>query len=278
MKHRAGPSGSDHRGSQSVTVKDETEHAPATRTIARAIQILHAFDETRPELGVTELSQLTRLDKSTVYRLLSALQQGGLIEQDAATAKYRPGFGLVRLAGLVMQHQDLPQVAHPQLQELAHRFQETVHLSTMTEDCKLVYIDSVTSTHRVRTTSRIGQEAALHAVSGGKVLMAYMPAEELDDLLHRPLERFTDKTTVEADRLRKELDEIGRQGYAIASDELEDGLSDVASPIHNQQGQVIAALSISGPTFRLTPARLVELGSATLEAANSISRKLGYRW
>jgi IclR family KDG regulon transcriptional repressor len=135
-----------------------SEHAPATRTIARGIAILYAFDETTPELGVTELSQLTELDKSTVYRLLSALQQGGLVEQNPATAKYHLGFGLVRLARLAMQHLDLPQIARPQLENLALRSQETVHLATMTEDWKLVYVDSVTSTRRVHTTSWIGQE------------------------------------------------------------------------------------------------------------------------
>jgi DNA-binding IclR family transcriptional regulator len=254
-----------------------SQHAPATRTISRAIAILHAFDEGRAELGVTELSQLTALDKSTVYRLLSALQQGGLIEQNPATAKYRLGFGLVRLAGLAMQHLDLPEISHAQLEELAYRFQETAQLSTMTEDRKLVYVDSVAGVHRVHTTSWIGQEAPLHAVSGGKVMLAYLPLAELEEILAQPLARFTDKTIVEASKLRAAIDEVRRRVYGIARDELEDGLSDVASPIRDHRGRVIAAISISGPSFRIPPARLAELGDATVAAANAISMKLGSR-
>jgi DNA-binding IclR family transcriptional regulator len=272
-----GRAGTGHRRSQTEPMTGNTEHAPATRTIARAMAILHAFDETRSELGVTELSQLTNLDKSTVYRLLSALQQGGLIEQNPATTKYHLGFGLVRLAKLAMQHLDLPRISHPYLEELARLSRETVHLSTMTEGHKLVYVDSVTSSRRVHTTSWIGQEVPLHAVSGGKAMLAYLPAAELDALLASPLERFTTETIVEADRLRAALDEIRQRGYAIASDELEEGLSEVASPIRDQYGKVIAALSISGPSFHLPPARLTELGLETIEAANTISRKLGSR-
>jgi IclR family KDG regulon transcriptional repressor len=174
-------------------VTDQQEQGPVIRTIARGLAILNAFDETKPELGVTELSQLTDLDKATVYRLLSALQQGGLIEQDRATSKYRLGFGLVQLAGLVLRRLDLPQIVRPHLQELAQHSQETVNLSVMTDDDKLINIDRVASPRRIRNVGWIGRQMPLHAVSGGKVVMAYLSQDRLDRILSSGLESFTER-------------------------------------------------------------------------------------
>jgi IclR family acetate operon transcriptional repressor len=252
------------------------EQGPATRTISRAIAILHAFDETKPELGVTELSRMTNLDKATVYRLLSALQQGGLIEQNPDTAKYHLGFGLVRLAGLALQHLDLPRIARPHLQDLADLTQETVNLSVMTDDNKIINIDGVTSPLRVRNVGWIGREMPAHAVSGGKVLMAYLPGQRIDQILAPGLESFTDKTITDPVRLEQELAQIRQMGYGIAEEELEKGLCAVAAPIWNHEGQVGAVISVSGPSFRLPRERLLKLGIATKETAQRISRQIGY--
>jgi len=172
----------------------QKEQGPVTRSVSRALAILEAFDETRPELGVTELSQLTGIDKSTVYRLLNDLQQGGLIEQNPETTKYHLGFGLVRLAGLVLRHLDLPRIARPHLRELARLSQETVNLSVMTEGDKIINIDGITSPRMVRNVGWIGREMPLHAVSGGKVMMAYLPDERVDQILSLGLQRFTEQT------------------------------------------------------------------------------------
>lgn len=255
---------------------EQQEHGPPTRTISRAIAILEAFDETKLELGVTDLSRLTELDKATVYRLLSALQQGNLIEQDPDTAKYRLGFGLVRLAGLALQNLDLPRIARPHLQELADLSQETVNLSVMVEDSTVVNIDRVASPRRVRNMGWIGREMPIHAVSGGKVLMAYLPEERLNEILDQPLPRFTPSTITDPARLREHLHEVRRVGYGIAEQELETGLSAAAAPIWNSEQKVVASISVSGPSFRLPTERLIELGKATKQTADRISKQMGY--
>jgi DNA-binding IclR family transcriptional regulator len=255
---------------------EQREHGPVTRTIARAMEILQAFDETRLELGVTELGQLTNLDKSTVYRLLNALQQGGLIEQDPDTAKYHLGFGLVRLSGLALLHLDLPRIARPHLRQLAHLSQETVNLSVMTDDGKIVNIDGVTSPRRVRNVGWIGREMPIHAVSGGKVMMAYMPDQTVERIIAQGLERFTEQTITNPAQLRRELQAIVQTGYGIAQEELEVGLCAVAAPIRDHEGDVVAIISVSGPSFRLPEERLLELGTATKETANTISWKMGH--
>jgi DNA-binding IclR family transcriptional regulator len=255
---------------------DQKEQRPITRSVARALSILQAFNENRLELGVTELSQLTGIDKSTVYRLLNGLQQGGLIEKDPDTTKYYLGFGLVRLAGLALQRLDLTRIARPHLRELARMSQETVNLSVLTDDDKIVNIDGVTSPRRVRNVGWIGREMPIHAISGGKVMMAYLPDERLEQILARPLERFTEQTITDPSRLRDELEQVRRMGYGIAEEELETGLSAVAAPLWNHESQVVAIISVSGPSFRLPRERLVELGLTTKKTADTISKKSGF--
>ena len=238
--------------------------------------ILYAFDETRPELGVTDLSQLTGLDKSTVYRLLSALQQGGLVDQDPETSKYRLGGGLVRLGGLALRDTDLTRIARTHLQYLADRTQETVNLSVLTENYSLVNIDVITSPRRVRNVGWIGREMPLHAVSGGKVFMAHLPPERLEQILAEGLPACTEHTVTDRAKLGKELEEIRRNGYGIAEEELEEGLSAVAAPVLNHEERIVAVVSVSGPSSRLPRNRLVKLGDMTKEITAKISQQIGY--
>jgi IclR family acetate operon transcriptional repressor len=255
---------------------DPHEQGPVTRTIARAVAILHTFDKSRSELGVTEIGQATGLDKSTVYRLLSALEQGGLIDQDPETTKYRLGLGLVRLAGLALQNLDLPRIARPYLEELAHVTSETVNLSLMTDEDKLIHVDSIVSPLMVRYVGWIGREMPLHAVAGGKVMMAHLPQEQLDRILGRGLARLTERTVIDPLQLLQELANIRLVGHGTDVGELEIGLSSVSAPIWNYEGRVVAVVSVSGPSSRLPEERLIHLGDTTEKTAGMVSRQLGY--
>lgn len=257
-------------------MENREDHAPVTRTIARAVAILKAFDATRPELGVTEIGHRTGLDKSTVYRLLSALQQGGLIAQDAGTARYRLGPGLLRLAGLAAQQLDVAQAARVHLVALAARTGETAKLSVLTDEDHLVRLDAVESRHQVRDVALIGHEVPLHAVSDGKVLLAGMSPERLERVLDQGLTAFTAQTITDPARLRAAIEEARRAGLALAEEELEPGLSGVAAPIRNHEGMTVAALSVSGPSSRLPRARLAEIGWLVKDTAGLISARLGY--
>lgn len=255
---------------------DKKEHIPVTRTIARAVAILEVFDDTRPTLGVTEIGQLTGIDKSTVYRLLNALLQGGLIAQDAETSRYHLGMGLLRLAGRAAQHLNLPRLARPHLRDLASRTRETVNLSVLNDEDCLVRVDAVESSHQVRNVAPLGFEMPLHAVSDGKVLLAHLPDAQVERILDRGLQPFTEQTIVCPDKLRQVLDEIRQAGFGLAEEELEQGLSGVASPILNYEGRAVAAVGVSGPAFRLTRSRLEELGPVVKETAACISKEIGY--
>jgi DNA-binding IclR family transcriptional regulator len=246
------------------------------RSIDRAIAVLKAFGEEEPELGVTELSQRLDLPKSTVYRLLTSLQQEGIVDQDSETEKYRLGIELVRLAGLVLKQIDVRQVAWPYLRSLAETSEETVNLSVLTDGGKVINTDGISSPRIVRNVGWIGREMLPHCVSSGKALLAYLPQQRLERILAKGLPRFTEETITDPILLQEELKKVRQQGYAVAQEELEIGLSAVAAPVWNHEEEVVAAVSVSGPSFRLSSEKIPELAELTKRTANEISHQLGY--
>ena len=246
------------------------------RSVERAIAVLKAFSEEEPELGVTELSRRLKLPKSTVYRLLASLQQEGVVDQDPETDKYRLGIELVRLAGLVLTQVDVRQVARPHLRSLAEVSEETVNLSVLTGGGKVINIDGISSPRMVRNVGWIGREMLPHCISSGKALLAYLSPQRLERILAKGLPRFTENTITDPILLQEELKRVRQQGYAVAQEELEIGLSAVAAPIWNHEGVVVAAVSVSGPSFRLSSEKIPKLAELTKRAANEISHQLGY--
>lgn len=246
------------------------------RAVERAISILKALSEREPELGVTTLSQRLGLGKSTVHRLLRALLHGGLVEQNTETEKYRLSIEILQLAGTVLrQMDDVQQVARPYLRALADACQETVNLTVLAGD-GVLNVGRVPSPRMVRNIGWVGRRMPLHCVSAGKVFLALMPEAERERLLSRELVRFTERTITDPARLRKELEDVRRLGYSVGLEEMEVGLNAVAAPIRDHRGVVIAAISVSGPSFRITPEEIHSLAALTLQTANDISHHLGY--
>jgi DNA-binding IclR family transcriptional regulator len=227
------------------------------------------------ELGVTDLGRGLGVHKATASRLAATLAAGGLIERDPATDRYRLGFGLIRLVGAAMASIDLVRMAHPLLEELAERTHETVNIGVLSGN-GVVYVDQVSSAHLVASTNWVGRRTPLHGSSSGKVFLAHMPEPERQQILARPLEALTPRTVTDPARLRRQLEEIRVRGYATIQDELEEGLSAVAAPVRRSDGVVTAALSVSGPSFRVRPIDLPRLGRLTVDAADAVSWRLGY--
>jgi DNA-binding IclR family transcriptional regulator len=190
--------------------------------------------------------------------------------------KYRLGVGLVRLAEPVLIRMDLQQVAQPHLRALAEACQETVNLSILTGDDKVINIASFPSPRLVRNVGWIGREMLPHSVSSGKALLAHLPKQRVAHILAAELPRFTERTITDPTRLTEDLAQVRQRGYAVAREELEEGLSAVAAPIVDHEGHVIAVISVSGPSFRLTEERLEELAEMTREAAQAVSHQLGW--
>jgi len=252
-------------------MRDDTGNLQSVR---RAISALEAISDAG-ELGVSELGRRLEVHKATASRLVATLAERGLLERDPLTERYRLGFGLIRLAGAAMAGLDIVRVAHPLLEELAERTHETVNLGVLATD-SVVYIDQVTGTRSIVAVSWVGRRTPLHCSSNGKVLLAHMDPVAREAAIDGHLEAMTPRTITDPAALAKQLDEVARRGYAQTVEELEEGLNAVAAPIRQADGEVAAALSVSGPAFRMRPMDLPRIARTVMDAADGISRRLGY--
>ena len=254
-------------------MSNTAESVSGVQSVDRAITILDVLAR-HGEVGVTELAAELRVHKSTAFRLVSTLEGRGLVEQTGERGKYRLGVGLLRLAGATTARLDLVQEARPICKSLAASTGETVNIAVLSESSAL-YLDQVAGSSALQPHNWVGQHIPLHATSNGKVLLSSLTAERLDEVLHG-LPAYTELTITKRSALRGELDVVREQDYAVAVDELEVGLTAVASPIRNAHGDVIASLSVSGPTFRLGPEKLDQVVPLLLQAAEEISHRLGW--
>jgi IclR family KDG regulon transcriptional repressor len=247
------------------------------QSVERAIAILKSFSLDRPERGVSELGRELGLHKSTVSRLMRTLEHGGLLSRSPETERYRLGVDLIGLAAQVVSYMDVREVALPFLQELAEVCQDTVNLSAFDAGQVVNLVQFVSHARRIKNVGRVGRRMPPHCTAAGKVLLAYLPQDELDQVLRGRLERFTPLTITDADELRQELARVREQKYATVREELEEGLNVVAVPVHDHTGQVVASISVAGPAYRVTPALFPELAARLLDTAGKISKQLGHR-
>ncbi len=249
--------------------------ATTTQTVKRITDILRCFTPENPELGVMEISHKTGLHKSTASRLLASLKEEGLVDRNPQNGEYRLGLGLVSLAGFVLEGLNLRDIARKHLQILADITQETINMSILNGN-EAINIESIKSPKAIQYAGQLGRKNPLHATSTGKVILAYIPSTERDALLSKDLLAYTPKTIVNRAELEQSLFQISEQGYAIAQEEFNEGLSAIAAPIRDHSGQVIATVSVSGPSYRMSAKEMEKFISPLLEATQAISQELGY--
>jgi len=257
--------------------RHENGHHPngQVQSVARAAGILELLAAESGELGVTELGRRLGVHKATASRLLSTLAEHGLVERHPTTDKYRLGFGLIHLAGVAMAGLDLVQQARPILEDLAERTSETVNLAVLDGD-QVMHVDQIAGRRSIVSVSWVGRRTPVNCTSNGKVLLAYAPEGERERFLKRPLEPMTKNSITDPVELRAHLEQVRAKGYAQTIEELEEGLNAVAAPVRSGNGDVIAAVSVAGPSFRMRPVELPRIAATTMDAANSISRRIGY--
>lgn len=250
---------------------------PAKRTLQsvdKALALLWAFDGRRSELGVVELARNVGLSPSNVSRLLSSLVQGGVVEYDETSGKYRLGIGLIRLASVVTGHLDLRALARPHLAELVAGTSETASLSIFTGE-HAVTIDFVPSPLAIVSVAQLGRPGLIHCTSVGKLLLAYQAEEVRERALSAPLSRFTPRTITDPEQLRIVMRRIRDQGYAMAVEEREPELNAIAVPLHGARGETLAALGLQGPAHRFDEDAMLNAVPLLRREADALSRKLG---
>ena len=262
----------DERADEQVVPTSATTGA-GVQSVDRALAILEVLARTG-EAGVTEIAVELGVHKSTAFRLVATLEAHRLVEQTTDRGRYRLGMGILRLAGATTARLDLVQEARPIARQLAADTGETVNIAVLAESSAL-YLDQVAGSSALQPHNWVGQHIPLHATSNGKVLLAGLEEQALEQALGR-LATYTPRTITGRAPLRAELDRVRDQGYAVAVDELEVGRTAVAAPIRNAHGDVVASMSVSGPSFRLPDDRVDEVVRAVRAAADEVSHRLGW--
>lgn len=244
----------------------------------RAISVLEILAR-HGEAGVSEVALELDVHKSTAFRLLGALESRGLVEQTVDRGKYTLGFGLIPLAGAVSGRLDVTRLGREMCERLAVEFAETVNIAVL-QDQYAVNVHQARGPSTVLTYNWIGRITPLHCTSSGKALIAWLEPAELGRLLKDVIAAkepaFTDRTLTRIEDVEADLARVRELGYALVEEEYEIGLNAVAAPVLDQTGAVTAALSVSGPAYRLPPGRLVDMAPAVVGAAEEISRRLGW--
>jgi DNA-binding IclR family transcriptional regulator len=247
----------------------------AVRSVERAIAILDLLAQGGWRTGA-EVSRELHVHRSTALRLLGTLERHGLVERDQRTAKYRLGRRLPQLASVVTGELDLRHLARPVCEKLADAVGETVTLDVLVGD-SIEPIEQATASTSVVRVNWLGRRYPVHCTASGKVILAFGPEAVRQRLLGEPLERWTAGTLTDHTALETQLDEARRAGVARTHEELEVGLDAIAAPVFGAQGDVLAALDVSGPSHRLRSEERPEVVRLTEEAAADLSRRLGYR-
>ena len=251
-----------------------SDASTSLQSVDRALQVLELLAGWGSG-GVSEIAGEIGVHKSTAFRLLGALEAREMVQQDTERGKYRLGFGLVRLARSVSVQLELTEQARPLTDELARTVGESINVAVLREHFAVNVVQSQGQAS-VISQNWIGQLTPLHATSSGKVLLAHLDSAQQAALIDRKLDRFTAHTHNDLHDLKKELQRVVELGYAVTYGELELGLNAVAVPVRGEDGHVIAALSASGPAYRLSPERVAEVLDQLVATAANLSQRMGH--
>ncbi|BBY26779.1 IclR family transcriptional regulator [Mycolicibacterium sediminis] len=256
------------------TGRNMQKSVAAVQSVDRALTVLEIVGKLG-SAGVTEIATELGVHKSTVSRLIAVLESRGFVEQLSDRGKYQLGFAIVRLAGSTSARMDLAKESQAICDRLADQCGETTNLAILDDD-RVINVVEAHGPAEITLRSWVGQNCPAHATSSGKILLAGLEPGDVDDLVDDPLTVYTSNTIRDLAALRDELATVRDTGWASVREELEIGLNAVAAPVRDSTGNVVAALSVSGPAYRLEPLRFEVVAEMAVAAAAAVSRRLGY--
>jgi DNA-binding IclR family transcriptional regulator len=255
---------------------DSTRAESSLKSLTKVVRVLDVFSTVDRALSLADIGQRTGFPKSTAHRLLAAMREAGLLDQDRERDRYRLGMKLFELGNIVLANMDLHREARPFVDALTRQSGQAVHLAVFDGHRALVIHRADASPEKGQPTALI-EQAPVHCTSVGKAILAFQTAATIDRVISAGLIRFTDATITDPEQLRGHLAEIRERGYALDEGEHQPGVRCVAAPIRDQSGRVIAGISITGPFWRLPLSEVEGLAKVAIHYANAISLAVGYR-
>ena len=246
------------------------------QSVAHALDVLEQFYGELDELGVTELSKRLKLHKNNVFRLLATLESRGYIEQNKATENYRLGIRCLQLGQTYVNQMGLLRQARPILEEVARASQENTYVAVARRSA-VVPLAVVESKLPVRIMSNVGEALPMHSTAVGKIFLAYESEEAVRQALGASLDKFTERTITDLGALGEHLKGVAERGVAIDSGEYLDDVRSVATPVRDYTRNVVGALAVTGPAYRLSAERIdKEIVPLVLKAGKDLSIRLGF--
>jgi len=245
------------------------------QSLTRALTLLERLSESPKGLQLTDLSYQLGMPAATVHRLLTTFEELNFVEQDPEQGLWFVGLKTFTVGNAFLNRRNYVAIARPHMHSLVEQCGETVNLGVI-DDGEVVFISQVESQEVMRMIVKLGSRSPIHASGVGKAMLANMPRQRVSKILERRgLTRYTDHSIDNPALLRDELEQIRQQGYALDDEEHAVGLRCVAAAIFDENGQALAAISLSGPKARMVDDRLGELGQAIKQTADEITQALG---
>jgi DNA-binding IclR family transcriptional regulator len=245
------------------------------QALDRAFAVLDLLGESEVPLGLAQVASSLQLHKSTAHRFLMVLERHRMVER-TTTGKFRLGLRLFDFGNRAIEQYDLRERAQPHLRRLVAETEETAHLCIL-EQSRVIYIDKIEPARSVRMITRVGSSNPVHCTSVGKAMLAFLPEDRINEIIRKTrFEKFTHRTIATAEALRTEIEKTRRRGYAVDDEELEEGLRCIAVPLLDAQRQPVAAISVSGPSFRVTAQKLPSIANHLLQCVRGISTDMGF--
>ena len=258
------------------TSTESTRAESNLKSLTKVVRVLDVFSTVDRALSLADIGQRTGFPKSTAHRLLAAMREAGLLDQDRERDRYRLGMKLFELGNIVLANMDLHREARPFVDALTRQSGQAVHLAVFDGHRALVIHRADASPEKGQPTALI-EQAPVHCTSVGKAILAFQTPATIDRVISAGLLRFTDATITDPEQLRAHLAEIRERGYAQDEGEHQPGVRCVAAPIRDQSGRVVAGISITGPFWRLPLSEVDGLAKVAMHYANAISLAVGYR-
>ncbi len=245
----------------------------STRSVERALDILLCFNGKTPTRTLAQITERVGLPKSTVHRLLTTLEAKRFVHRNGADGSYRLGVQLIELGASVRWDTGIADLATPHLERLSAECRETVDLAIF-DGSEVVYLKVIESSQRMKIAAAPGERLPAFCTATGKVFLAFMPEDQVREILKKNRRKYTDHTQLSFTALSQSLQATRSRGYALSLGEYEDGISAVAAPILDTNQHPIAAIAVVGPTFRLPKERIMLIGKSVKITADRIAQEI----